>query len=97
MAGLYEMEQLYGFDNQRNTIGMQRLEYLKSLHSEIANKRQFAEDVAKKVGKSFDYVRQTYLQREWSIPAENLESIISVAEKTIRKQIRKQEKVLKTI
>lgn len=96
MARLYAMEQLYGFDNQRNTIGMQRLEYLKSLHSEITNKTKFSEDVAKKVKKSATYVRQTYLQRDWDIPNDILECVISVAEKTIKRQIKNQEKVLKT-
>ncbi len=52
MAVLYALEQLYGWINKRNTTGMQRLEYLKTIHAEVSKKKELAEKVAVKLGKA---------------------------------------------
>lgn len=97
MAVLYALEQLYGWINKRNTTGMQRLEYLKTIHAEVSKKKELAEKVAVKLGKSTAYVMQEYLQKGWRIPEEDLERIISITEKHLRKEIKKKQKPLETI
>ena len=64
-----------------------KIDNLKYLHSKIYHKDAFAKIVAEYYGLNKTYVKQSYLQGTWKIPAERVDTIIDIAQRTILKQI----------
>ena len=66
---------------------MDKIENLKHLHSKIDHKDAFAKTVSDYYGLNKTYVKQSYLQGAWKIPAERVDTIIDIAQRTILQQI----------
>lgn len=70
------------------------IENLKNLVDEMDSKSDFVEKVAKHYNKSYIYILQNWFQSRWNIPEENLETIITMAQKEIFSQTNRKRKLL---
>lgn len=73
---------------------MNKIDNIKILYEQITQKGKFVELVSKEVGKAFGTVNTHYFKGGWSIPEDEQDRIIELAQNTIRNQIEKMQNVL---
>ncbi|MDO6737138.1 hypothetical protein [Wenyingzhuangia sp. 2_MG-2023] len=71
-----------------------KLSNLKRLYSQIDNKGEFVQFVADECKLSYGHVLNRWFQSKWKIPEDQLDTMISYAQKWIFKQTEHKRKIL---
>jgi len=70
------------------------LDNLKKLTSEMDVKKDFVKEVANNYKLSEVYVLQNWFQNKWNIPANELETVVTMAQKYLYKQTKRKQTLL---
>jgi len=71
------------------------LDNIKKLTSEMDVKSEFVKEVAKNYGMSYKYIKKEWFQSSWNIPENELETIVTMAQKYLYQQTQRQQNILK--
>lgn len=71
-----------------------KIDNLKRLIDEMDSKQDFVDKVANHYNKSYIYILQNWFQARWAIPNENIDQILSMAQKFLFEQTKKKRELL---